>query len=223
VTLRYRQYSDTVGIAMATRSRMTRDERKAATRTELLDAARRVFLERGYHGTSLDLVAGEAGYTKGAVYSAFGSKGQMFLAVYEREVDRRWTRIEREVSARAAEGVDPDFGAEGARDFFERFTAERAWTLCLLEFRLHAARDPELNAAYAVAHRRVVERLAGVLAMSSGGDPEDLLDVALAVMALSNGFVLEHLADPVAASERTYMEAGRALAFALLTKSDRRS
>jgi AcrR family transcriptional regulator len=197
---------------------MSRTERKAATRTELLDAARRVFVERGYHGASLDLVAGEAGYTKGAVYSAFGSKGQMFLAVYEREVDTRWSRIEHEVASRDRSDGPVDFGAESSRDYVERFRAEREWTLCLLEFRLHAARDAELNAAYSEAHRRVVERLAGVLALDSGRRPEDVLDVALAIVALSNGYVLEHLADPELASEHQYVEASRALVSGLLTR-----
>ena len=45
-------------------TRLTRPERKAATRRELLDAARTVFLRRGFHGASLDEIAEEAGYTK---------------------------------------------------------------------------------------------------------------------------------------------------------------
>src|SRR3712207_10080 len=87
--LTYRRYSDTVGIAMAVRT--TRAASKAATRNGLLEAARRVFVERGYHGASLDLVAREAGYTKGAVYSAFANKADLFLAVYDR--DRKSTRL----------------------------------------------------------------------------------------------------------------------------------
>lgn len=208
---------------MATRARKSRNERKAATRTELLDAARRVFVERGYHGASLDIVAGEAGYTKGAVYSAFGSKGQMFLAVYEREVEERWSHIEAEVADRSAGGEAIDIGAESTRDYLERFRAEREWTLCLLEFRLHASRDPELNAAYAAAHGRVVERMAALLSAATGVSGHEVADAALALMALSNGFVLEHLTDPDAASERRYVEAGRALVSSLVSRSDRRS
>jgi AcrR family transcriptional regulator len=200
--LQYRWYPDTVGIAMATR--MSRAESKAATRTELLDAARRVFVERGYHGASLDLVAREAGYTKGAVYSAFGSKAHMFLAVYEREVDRRWTRIEQSFAAVG------DFRGGTSHDWFERVKVERAWTLALLEFRLQAARDPELNALYAAGHSRVLERLAGV--MRAGGVAEaDARRLALDVVALSNGYALEHLALPGEATEERFAEAIGAL------------
>jgi AcrR family transcriptional regulator len=216
--LTYRWYSDTVGIAMAVR--MTRQESTAATRAELLDAARHVFVERGYHGASLELVAREAGYTKGAVYSAFGSKGGLFLAVYEREVDDRWTRIEREVTERITAHGRVDFGAEAARDYFARLRLERAWSITLLEFRLHASRDPRLNAAYAQAHRRVVDRLAGLLARNFDADRDALVEVALALMALSNGYALEHLALPGEATEARYIAAGSALVSALL---DRRS
>jgi AcrR family transcriptional regulator len=168
----------------------TRAEMKAATRSELLDAARRVFVERGYHGTSLDLVAGEAGYTKGAVYSAFGSKGRMFLAVYEREIEGR-------VAMFRAIGADPE---AAARQYLERVRGEPGWTLALLEFRLQAARDPELNAAYAERHRRFLATIGEIV----GAD-------ATPVIALGNGFALEQLAMPEHEIEPVFVEAARRL------------
>jgi AcrR family transcriptional regulator len=197
-------------------ARMTRQESTAATRADLLDAARRVLVERGYHGASLDLVAREAGFTKGAVYSAFGSKGGMFLAVLERETDERWTRIEREIEADLAAGLEVDLTAEGSHDWFERFRTHREWTLALLEFRLHAARDVELNAAYAEVHRRTIARLAGVVARVTGAGEREASELALAIVALGNGFVLEHLALPGEATEARYAEASAALAQHLL-------
>jgi AcrR family transcriptional regulator len=173
---------------MATRARMSRDERKAATRTELLDAARRVFVERGYHGASLDLVAREAGYTKGAVYSAFGSKGQMFLAVYEHEIEGR-------IAAFEASASDPE---GGARSWLERVRTERGWTLALLEFRLHAARDPQLNAAYAERHQRYLDAVTAITGTN-----------AAKIIALGNGFALEALALPGEDIEQLFVEAVR--------------
>ena len=69
--------------------RLNRAERKERTRTDLLRAARRVFLRHGFHGASLDGIADEAGYTKGAVYSSFESKDALFLAVLAAHYDRR--------------------------------------------------------------------------------------------------------------------------------------
>lgn len=189
---------------MAT-ARMSRAESTAATRTELLDAARRVFLERGYHGASLDLVAREAGYTKGAVYSAFGGKAQMFFAVFEREVERRWSQLERE----SAEGVPPD--AVNVRSWFDRLRVERAWSVTVLEFRLHAARHPELNARYAEQHSRVVDRLARIMELHGDVAAEDARSGAIDAIALANGYALEHLALPDEATEERFAAATTAL------------
>ena len=87
---KYRGYSDTDGM----RTALTREERRTQTRAELLDAAERLFSEQGFHATSVDQVADDAGYTKGAVYSNFVSKEDLFFAVYERRVDRALPHLE---------------------------------------------------------------------------------------------------------------------------------
>src|SRR3954468_10976032 len=74
---------------MTARLRMTRGERSEQTRGELVEAARKVFLRRGFHGASLDEISAEAGYTTGAVYSRFGGKDELFLAVLDDHVERR--------------------------------------------------------------------------------------------------------------------------------------
>ena len=68
---------------MATRP-LTRAERRERTQDDLIEAADRAFVESGFHATSLDQIAAAAGYTKGAVYSNFASKEDLFFAVYER-------------------------------------------------------------------------------------------------------------------------------------------
>src|SRR4029450_2260196 len=71
-------------------TRLTRTERQGQTRSQLLDAALRVFLRQGFHGASLDEIAEEAGYTTGAVYSNFKGKDDLFLAVLDAEAKRRF-------------------------------------------------------------------------------------------------------------------------------------
>ena len=68
-----------------TKPKMTQRERSASTIDELLAAARRLFAERGYAGTSLENVVDAVGVTKGALYHHFGGKRDLFRAVYERE------------------------------------------------------------------------------------------------------------------------------------------
>ncbi len=78
--------SDSLG-----RSAAAGDERRRRkvdrTRTDLLAAAARVFSAKGFEGASVDDVAADAGYTKGAVYSHFGSKRDLFLAVARAQLD----------------------------------------------------------------------------------------------------------------------------------------
>ena len=70
------------------RTAPTRADRRSETRAQLIAVAERRFTADGYHATSLDAVADDAGFTKGAVYSNFSSKEDLFFAVYERRVER---------------------------------------------------------------------------------------------------------------------------------------
>jgi len=62
---------------------IVRLKRKAETRALLLEAGLRVFAERGLEFGSLDEVAESAGFTKGAIYRQFPSKGAFLLALFE--------------------------------------------------------------------------------------------------------------------------------------------
>src|SRR5689334_819532 len=65
--------------------RLTRAEKKAKIREDLLDAAEALFAERGYWGVSIDEIAERAGVTKGAVYSNFSNKEALLLGVAWRQ------------------------------------------------------------------------------------------------------------------------------------------
>lgn len=174
---------------MAPTARLTRAERSAQTRDELLDAAQRRFFEAGYHATTLDDVADDAGYTKGAVYSTFGSKAGLFLALFDDIVDRRLA------AARAIIGPD-DSGSEASlRALADHPVEERnaRFLLLSIEFWVHAAREPALLAAFSERYRRLRTSLAELAPAGSPLDPERW---ALVTLALSNGFALERLIDP---------------------------
>src|SRR5580704_14433973 len=67
---------------------LTPERRRQQTRDHLLAAAAQVFAERGFHGASLDEVAAVAGFSKGAVYSNFKNKEDLFLALFKANYDR---------------------------------------------------------------------------------------------------------------------------------------
>src|SRR5688500_4042105 len=66
------------------RKRMTQAERREETREQVLAAAARVFAKRGFHGTSLNAIAEEAGYSRGAVYYNLADKEELFLDLLDR-------------------------------------------------------------------------------------------------------------------------------------------
>ena len=62
---------------------IARQRRRAETRALLLEAGLQIFATRGLETTSLDDVADAAGFTKGAIYRQFPSKGAFLLALFE--------------------------------------------------------------------------------------------------------------------------------------------
>ena len=74
---------------------LTRARRREMTRRHLLDAAALVFAREGFHRASLDDVAATAGFTKGAVYSNFANKDELFLAVFEDRYAQEQTEMRR--------------------------------------------------------------------------------------------------------------------------------
>ena len=101
-------------------ARLTRAERSAQTRGELLDAAQRRFFEAGYHATTLDDIADDAGYTKGAVYSTFGSKAGLFLALFDDIVDQRLAATRAIIDDRLGPGGEPAGARRSARGGAQR-------------------------------------------------------------------------------------------------------
>src|SRR5512142_738449 len=176
--------------------RLSRAEQNDRNRALLLAAARQVFLARGYYAATLEQIADEAGFSKGAVYSRFASKADMFLALLE---DR--------ITERAAQNAQLAAELVGTGNFAALLDqAERAergapgWRLLVTEFRVHAARDPELNRRYAALHARTVDRLATILAAISARGADGLAfparQLAELILALEVGIALEQLANP---------------------------
>ena len=180
--------------------RLSRAEQNDRNRALLLAAARRVFLERGYYAATLDQIADEAGFSKGAVYSRFASKADMFLALLEDRIAERAGQ-----NAQLAEDLAGTGNFVALLDQAER--AERGapgWRLLVTEFRVHAARDPELNRRYAALHARTVDGVAQLFAEVSKENAEDLpfppRQLAELWLAIETGRALEQITDPDALS-----------------------
>ena len=179
------------------RIRLSRVEQQRQTRERVLEAADELFVEHGFHATSVDGVAAEAGYTRGAVYSNFESKEDLFFAVYERRAERAIAEWERQISGEsgAARGLDAVVVA-----ITRRRGRDDGWLATFFEFWAHAVRRPALRARFAEIHLRAQEPLVRVLeadAREHGYElPDDARKLAVALYAMQLGLQLEHLTLP---------------------------
>jgi AcrR family transcriptional regulator len=180
------------------RSHLSRGEQVARNRELVMVAARRVFLACGYASATLDAIAEEAGFSKGVVYSQFESKADLFLALLQERINERAEQNEQlaaRLDGRELALAVPELALDLRR-------AEPQWTQLVLEFRLHAARVPELSQRYAELHKRTVERLASVFARlheRAGTTPLYAPEVmARLALAMDVGVFMERLSDPAA-------------------------
>jgi AcrR family transcriptional regulator len=113
--------------------------KRVHTRARLLRAAIEVLAERGYAASSIDEICARAGYTRGAFYSNYGSKDELVVEVFDQySADRR-----RRFTELVARGVTPD---SLATELLELSESDSAISAVILEFRMHARRNPELVA-----------------------------------------------------------------------------
>jgi AcrR family transcriptional regulator len=127
--------------------------RRGRTRERLLDAAYDVFAETGVHSASVEQVSERAGFTRGAFYSNFSSKEELFFALMERENTVRLAGLVEQMGRTIPKlGGEPLTGeALGAvvLDFLHGpFDDDRRWCLVQSEFELLALRDPAIAPRY---------------------------------------------------------------------------
>ena len=186
---------DTEGMPL---ERLTPEKRRAMTRAHLLAAASEVFAERGFHSATLDEIADAAGFSKGAVYSNFASKEELFLALIQEQgesIVRAYAAFE--------EAEYPDAAAQVAAlaDVYLRRDADltKDWAL-LTEFNLYALRNPELRARLVEGGRAIHERVVELVrrqCQDAGVEPPLAVgDLATLYTAIFQGLWQQKALDP---------------------------
>jgi AcrR family transcriptional regulator len=195
------------GSAMARRKRLNREEKRAVTRRRLLRAARKVFGQRGYHGASLEEIAAEAGFSKGALYYNFKGKEELFLELLEERLAERVDVIRSAFDGEEAPGVQL---RDAGRRYVEQLDENREWFLLYFEFWAHAVRErtltPSLTAAlrtFREGVREVIEEHSEELGVDTRLDAEHL---AIAANALAVGLAVEKHADPQGVPDELFGE-----------------
>jgi len=179
--------------------RRTRAEKQEETRGLLLDAAAEVFIERGIQGASIEEITARAGFTRGAFYSNFESKEQLFVELLQRRV---YDRL-RTLATGPPAPLDP---RESLRWLAERLVEgyrdrESEWLFALwLECLAHAARHPEFRSLAATfwSGTRAIGSAQIEAAFDSRGarPPIEPKHLATAGIALDIGLAVQNLVDP---------------------------
>jgi AcrR family transcriptional regulator len=177
-------------------TRLTRAQRRQQTRARLLDAAGQVFARRGFHAATVDEVAEAAGYTKGAVYSNFANKDELFLALLDQRLAAQLQQVE---ALYAIESSEELLAAMRGRTEQE-FAAARDFGVLSLEFSLYAMRNPAAQAELATRYRQLRGRLAELItkryASHQTAPPMPPEHLAALVLATDTGLFLQYSAEP---------------------------
>ena len=178
-------------------------------RARVLDAAAEEFADRGFAGARLAEIARRAGFTKGAVYSNFESKQDLFAELFaQRSLDLAG-RVLAEIA-----GLDlADAVGRGGAAVASALIADSEWSLLVLEFGVQAVRDPNIKQAYLRERRNLRGKLVELIADRSRewGVDIDVRTTALSLTALISGLVLEHTVDPEQVDQRAMGAAVTAL------------
>ncbi len=182
---------------------LTPERRRQQTRQHLLEAAATVFSREGFHGASLDEVAAAAGFTKGAVYSNFKSKDDLFVAVLDDRVRRQFDALEDLI----AEQPDAEAHLSEIRQLISTDSWDSGFSVLYLEFVLYAARNPDARETLAAHFRRVREAFEQLIARQwerLGIEPDiPPRSVALIGTALMDGLATYRLIEPDAITDAT--------------------
>lgn len=193
-------------------ARRTQAERTAATRAQLLSAARKLFADKGFSEVSTQQIVADAGVTRGALYHQFADKADLFAAVYEQVEEELVADV---VTAIAAENPAGTLEAmqTGARLFLDHCSAPGVAQIVLIDAPsvLGWERWREVGIRYGLG---IIE---GMLtqAVAEGVVPAQPLRATAHVLLSSldeAALYISRAADPETARQEMYAVSGRLIA-----------
>ena len=168
--------------------------RRAETVERLLDAALQTFAELGFAAASVEDICRRGGFTRGAFYSSFRTKDELFAALFARETARNLAHAEEQLAGLEHED-DPVTAA--VERCLSSFRTDRTWVLVHTEYALHATRHPEAAAALRRHAEELHRRLTALIDTASARIGIRLTlpanRLARIVLALHDGVVIREV------------------------------
>jgi AcrR family transcriptional regulator len=187
--------------------RLTRLESREATRARLIEAAEKIFVRSGFDVASVEQIAETAGFSRGAFYSNFQDKDELFIAVLNRK------RLEIAGALGEIFRREPNAAKRllAVRDWYVNQEKQKSWTILETEFTLRALRNRTVKSRLASLQRQELESYSALVAQyfSETGHPMDgrAETVALSLMAIVLGLASLSLVDTDRDAPERYAEA----------------
>jgi len=195
--------------------RLTRQESHERTRMRLIEAAEALFIRKGFDDTSVDEISEMAGYSRGAFYSNFDDKDQVFLAV----IDRRWFSVPEALERIIRQASDPLSLSTAVREWYSNHWRVKDSMALQMEFSRRAMKHRSVRKRLAELRREELANVASYVARWFGAadtPPAERPEViALVLLAAVRGLaILATNSEPE--QEQIYTEAA-ALVFDRMT------
>lgn len=178
-------------------TRLSRAESKDQTHLLLLEAAQSVFMRSGYQGATLDRIAAEAGFTKGAVYAHFSNKEALFIELLGRQLQDNIVQLN---ALMALAEEQPERLNEEIGRWIDGVDTRDNLPLLALELELESRRNPSFLAVFdqiIVRHQRALGRIITRLFEVSGGTtPMPVEELAATIIVLTEGVALSRQTRP---------------------------
>ncbi|CPZ91904.1 Putative TetR-family regulatory protein [Mycobacteroides abscessus] len=125
-----------------------------------MQAALDVFADRGFHGASIENICEKAGFTRGAFYSNFAGKDELFFTLFDASSEQLLTQLR---AALDECRKSPDPLSTFIRTIDDKGPTQRRWYLISMEFTLYAIREPSAAVVLAEHDARLRREAAGII------------------------------------------------------------
>ncbi|KKA09412.1 TetR family transcriptional regulator [Pseudomonas ogarae] len=178
------------------KKRLGREESQQVTRDRLFDTATELMIRKGFHAASVNVIAEEAGFSKGAFFSNFSSKSDLLL-----QLTQRFKRVEIDrLSTTLASGYSAEQLSHGLNAYIDTLKNNTRCAILDAELQLIALRDEEFSPHYYDLHEENSEALGKLITIifNHAGKRPPLAYAALAktFTALAEGLILQGHKDP---------------------------
>jgi AcrR family transcriptional regulator len=178
------------------RKRMSRDDSREQTTQRLLEAAQKLIAKKGLEAASVEDIAAAAGYTRGAFYSNFSSKDDLFIELLRRDHQKATDQM----NALRDNALPMDELQSGARALYSRMYRDNESFMIWAEARMLAVRNSrfrtKLNALIAEKRAQIAEFLRYFYRRVGVAPPMPAEDLAMGFISLAEGVKLYMMSSP---------------------------